>query len=323
MINAINIPLTKYLQFNRTQWTMLKCAMPMPLTLTAEEIIKIKMINEDFSFEEISEIYLPLSRLLNFYINSNLYRQTMLNQCFDTASQRIPYIIGIAGSVAVGKSTTARILQTILSRWPEHRTVELVTTDSFLHSNNVLKKQDLMQKKGFPESYDFCSLVNFISKMKSGASNVTIPVYSHLNYDILPERHKVISQPDILILEGLNVLQIGRDCKSDINHIVICNYSDFSIYLDASEDLLQDWYIMRFLKCCRNAFHDSNSYFHNYSQLCEQKIKVIAQQLWKKINGRNLHKNILPTRERASLILSKTTSHVVNTVWLRKQFIIS
>ncbi|AGE16078.1 Pantothenate kinase [Serratia marcescens] len=290
----------------------------MPLTLSEEEIVKLKGINEDLSLEEVAQIYLPLSRLLNFYISSNLRRQAVLEQFLGTDGQKIPYVIGIAGSVAVGKSTTARLLQALLSRWPEHRSVELITTDGFLHPNKVLNERGLMKKKGFPQSYDMHSLVKFVSEVKSGAKRVTAPVYSHLIYDVVPEGNKVIEQPDILILEGLNVLQSGMDYPHDPHRVFVSDFVDFSIYVDAPETLLQSWYINRFLKFRQGAFSNPDSYFHNYSKLPEPEAINIATQLWNEINGLNLQQNILPTRERASLIMTKSANHAVESVRLRK-----
>ncbi|WP_145563724.1 type I pantothenate kinase [Yersinia aldovae] len=307
---------TPYLQFDRTQWAALRDSVP--LTLTEEEIVKLKGINEDLSLDEVAQIYLPLSRLLNFYISSNLRRQAVLEQFLGTDGQRIPYVIGIAGSVAVGKSTTARLLQALLSRWPEHRSVELITTDGFLHPNKVLNERGLMKKKGFPESYDMHNLVKFVSEVKSGADHVTAPVYSHLIYDVVPDGNKIIKQPDILILEGLNVLQSGMDYPHDPHHVFVSDFVDFSIYVDAPEDLLQSWYINRFLKFRQGAFSNPDSYFHNYAKLPETEAVKIATQLWKEINGLNLKRNILPTRERASLIMTKSANHAVENVRLRK-----
>ncbi|GAA3577145.1 type I pantothenate kinase [Gibbsiella greigii] len=307
---------TPYLQFNRTQWAALRDSVP--LTLSEAEIVKLRGINEDLSLDEVAQIYLPLSRLLNFYISSNLRRQAVLEQFLGTDGQKIPYIIGIAGSVAVGKSTTARLLQALLSRWPEHRTVELITTDGFLHPNKVLNERGLMKKKGFPQSYDMHSLVKFVSEVKSGAKRVTAPVYSHLIYDIVTDGNKVIEQPDILILEGLNVLQSGMDYPHDPHHVFVSDFVDFSIYVDAPEDLLQTWYINRFLKFRQGAFSNPNSYFHNYAKLPEAKAINIATGLWNEINGLNLKQNILPTRERASLIMTKSANHAVESVRLRK-----
>lgn len=307
---------TPYLQFDRSQWAALRDSVP--LTLSEEEIVKLKGINEDLSLEEVAQIYLPLSRLLNFYISSNLRRQAVLEQFLGTDGQRIPYVIGIAGSVAVGKSTTARLLQALLSRWPEHRSVELITTDGFLHPNKVLNERGLMKKKGFPQSYDMHSLVKFVSEVKSGAKRVTAPVYSHLIYDVVPEGNKIIEQPDILILEGLNVLQSGMDYPHDPHRVFVSDFVDFSIYVDAPEDLLQSWYINRFLKFRQGAFSNPDSYFHSYAQLPETEAINIATQLWNEINGLNLQQNILPTRERASLIMTKSANHAVESVRLRK-----
>lgn len=307
---------TPYLQFDRTQWAALRDSVP--LTLSEEEIVKLKGINEDLSLEEVAQIYLPLSRLLNFYISSNLRRQAVLEQFLGTDGQKIPYVIGIAGSVAVGKSTTARLLQALLSSWPEHRSVELVTTDGFLHPNKVLNERGLMKKKGFPQSYDMHSLVKFVSEVKSGAKRVTAPVYSHLIYDVVPDGNKVIEQPDILILEGLNVLQSGMDYPHDPHHVFVSDFVDFSIYVDAPAELLQTWYINRFLKFRQGAFSNPDSYFHNYAKLSESEAVKIATQLWNEINGLNLQQNILPTRERASLIMTKSANHAVEHVRLRK-----
>lgn len=316
-MSKLNTPLTTpYLQFTRTQWAALRNSVPM--TLTEEEITQLKGINEDLSLEEVAEIYLPLSRLLNFYINSNLRRQAVLEQFLGTNGQKIPYIISVAGSVAVGKSTTARVLQALLSRWPEHRKVELITTDGFLHPNAVLKERGLMKKKGFPQSYDMHRLVKFVSDLKSGAKQVTAPVYSHLIYDVIPDGDKVVQQPDILILEGLNVLQSGMDYPHDPHRVFVSDFVDFSIYVDAPDDLLQSWYINRFLKFRQGAFSDPDSYFHNYAKLSEQEAIQIATDLWKEINWLNLQKNILPTRERASLIMTKSANHEVERVRLRK-----
>ncbi|KQN49096.1 type I pantothenate kinase [Rouxiella silvae] len=307
---------TPYLQFDRTQWAALRDSVP--LTLKEAEIMKLKGINEDLSLEEVAQIYLPLSRLLNFYISSNLRRQAVLEQFLGTDGQKIPYVIGIAGSVAVGKSTTARLLQALLSRWPEHRSVELITTDGFLYPNKTLNERGIMKKKGFPQSYDIHQLVKFVSEVKSGAKNVSAPVYSHLIYDVIPDGNKVINQPDILILEGLNVLQSGMDYPHDPHRVFVSDFVDFSIYVDAPEDLLQSWYINRFLKFRQGAFSDPDSYFHHYSKLPEAEAVQIATGLWKEINGLNLKENILPTRERASLIMTKSANHAVENVRLRK-----
>ncbi len=308
--------MTPYLQFNRSQWAALRNSVPM--TLTESEVARLKGINEDLSLEEVAEIYLPLSRLLNFYISSDLRRQAVLEQFLGTNGQRIPYVISIAGSVAVGKSTTARVLQALLSRWPEHRKVELITTDGFLYPIKVLNERNLMKKKGFPQSYDMHRLVKFVSDIKSGVPNVTAPVYSHLTYDVIPGGDKTVNQPDILILEGLNVLQSGMDYPHDPHHVFVSDFVDFSIYVDAPENLLESWYINRFLKFREGAFTDPDSYFHNYAKLSRDEAVETATRLWREINWQNLKENILPTRERASLIMTKSANHAVDCVRLRK-----
>lgn len=305
-----------YMQFNRDQWAALRNSEPLPLT--EQELSRLKSINEDLSLDEVEQIYLPLSRLINFYISSNLRRQAVLEQFLGTRSERVPYIISIAGSVAVGKSTTARVIQALLRHWSVHRRVELVTTDGFLLPNQVLQERGLMKKKGFPESYDIGSLLRFVSDIKSGASHVTAPVYSHLVYDIVPDEKIVIEKPDILIIEGLNVLQSGMDYPHHPHRVFVSDFVDFSIYVDADEQQLHNWYISRFLKFRQGAFSDPDSYFHHYAQLPEQEAIGIANQLWQEINGRNLRENILPTRERASLILTKGANHAVEQIRLRK-----
>lgn len=303
------------MQFTRQEWASLRNAVPM--TLTPEELTSLQGINEDLSMDEVSEIYLPLSRLLNYYISNSFSRQTVLSK-FLGKSQKIPYIIGIAGSVAVGKSTTARVLQALLTRWPEHRKVALVTTDGFLYPNRYLEERGIMNKKGFPQSYDIKKLLNFVADVKSGQAEVKAPVYSHLVYDIVEDEHIIVDSPDILILEGLNVLQGSINYTQANNRVFVSDYVDFSIYVDAQLPLLQDWYVNRFLKFRAGAFSDPNSYFNHYSKLPEEEAVNIANRLWRDINELNLIENILPTRERASLILTKGKDHKVDCVQLRK-----
>ena len=307
--------LSPYMQFTRQEWASLRNAVPM--TLTPEELTSLQGINEDLSMDEVSEIYLPLSRLLNYYISNSFSRQAVLSK-FLGKSQKIPYIIGIAGSVAVGKSTTARVLQALLTRWPEHRKVALVTTDGFLYPNHYLEERGIMNKKGFPQSYDIKKLLNFVADVKSGQAEVKAPVYSHLVYDIVEDEHIVVDSPDILILEGLNVLQGSINYSQASNRVFISDYVDFSIYVDAQIPLLHDWYVNRFLKFRAGAFSDPNSYFNHYSKLPEEEAMNIANRLWRDINELNLIENILPTRERASLILTKGEDHKVDCVQLRK-----
>ena len=303
------------MQFSRKEWASLRNSEPM--TLTPEELISLQGINEDLSMDEVSEIYLPLSRLLNFYISTSFSRQAVLSK-FLGKSQKIPYIIGIAGSVAVGKSTTARVLQALLTRWPEHRKVALVTTDGFLYPNKCLEERGIMNKKGFPQSYNLKKLINFVADIKSGQAEVKAPVYSHLVYDIVENEEIVIDSPDILILEGLNVLQGAVNYTQAHNRVFVSDYVDFSIYVDADLSLLHQWYVNRFLKFRAGAFSDPNSYFKHYSKLPEQEAISIANRLWRDINELNLVENILPTRERASLILTKGEDHKVDYVQLRK-----
>ncbi|WP_392564545.1 type I pantothenate kinase [Orbus wheelerorum] len=311
----MNNHLSPYMQFNRKEWAALRNAVPM--TLSAEELVSLQGINEDLSIEEVSTIYLPLSRLLNYYISNNFTQQAVLSKFLGT-HHKVPYIIGIAGSVAVGKSTTARVLKALLASWPEHPKVALVTTDGFLHPNKVLEERNIMNKKGFPQSYDVKKLLQFVSDIKSGVKHVSAPVYSHLVYDIVEGETVEIESPDILILEGLNVLQSPLNSNVANNRVFVSDYVDFSIYVDAEITLLHDWYINRFLNFRAGAFSDPNSYFHHYSQISESDALARAEKIWKSINELNLIENILPTRERASLILTKGFDHRIDSVQLRK-----
>jgi len=290
------------------------------MTLTDDEIQQLKGINEELSIDEVRDIYLPLSRLLNYYVNSTKSRQAVIMNFLNEKLQKIPFIIGIAGSVSVGKSTSARVLQALLSRWKENNQVALITTDGFLYSNAILEEKNLMTKKGFPESYDIHQLLRFVSDIKSGKEEVRAPKYSHLTYDILPDEQIVISPyPDILILEGLNVLQNRMDYpKQRKQTVFVSDYLDFSIYVDAEEYYLEEWFLTRFMKFRETAFHDPQSYFYPVTKFSEEESKSMALDIWKEINSKNLHKNILPTRERAHLILHKSKNHLVDYVKLRK-----
>ncbi|MGP1930666.1 MAG: type I pantothenate kinase [Arsenophonus sp. ET-YP4-MAG3] len=312
-----NFSMNHYLEFNRKHWSTLRNSVPLKL-LTNKELLELKSINDEISMNEVNQIYLPISRLLNFYINSNLYRQSILDQFLGIKKNKTPYIIGIAGSVSVGKSTTARLLQTLLSRWPKHRKVDLVTTDGFLYPNKILNKRGIMKKKGFPESYDIYRLVKFISDIKSGVKQITAPVYSHFIYDILPGKKQLIKKPDILILEGLNVLQNGNDYLHTQHHIFVSDFIDFSIYVDAPENLLKKWYINRFLKFCQGVFSNPNAYFYHYSKLKQKESIKTAKIIWDEINKVNLEKNIIQTKERANLIITKSSNHSIINIKLRK-----
>lgn len=310
---SVSSKLSPFLTFNRHQWAELRKSVP--LKLTEQDLKPLLGFNEELSLDEVSTIYLPLTRLINYYIEENLRRQAVLNRFLGGRNPTVPYIISIAGSVAVGKSTSARILQSLLSNWPNTRQVDLITTDGFLYPLEKLKKDNLLQKKGFPVSYDTAKLIQFLADVKSGKSGVTAPIYSHLTYDIIPNRFDIVNRPDILILEGLNVLQTG---SRKTGQVFVSDFVDFSIYVDADESLLKEWYIRRFLKLRQSAFTDPNSYFKHYAQLSEQESIQTATDIWNNINGLNLRENILPTRERANLILTKGANHVVEWVKLRK-----
>lgn len=305
--------LTPFLSFDRQRWAELRKSVP--LTLTEQDLKPLLGINEELSLGEVRTIYLPLVRLINYYIDENIRRQNVLRRFLGEQSTNVPYIISIAGSVAVGKSTSARILQSLLSHWPQQRKVDLITTDGFLHPLAYLQEHNLLHKKGFPISYNTPQLIRFLADIKSGKPNVSAPIYSHLTYDIIPDQFNVIDQPDILILEGLNVLQPNRN---QANELFVSDFVDFSIYVDAEEDLLKEWYIHRFLKFRQSAFSDPNSYFKHYANLSEQEAVTTAGKIWDEINGLNLKENILPTRERADLILKKGANHEVELVRLKK-----
>lgn len=311
--HSMSEQLTPFLSFERQRWAELRKSVP--LTLTEQDLKPLLGINEELSLDEVRTIYLPLVRLINYYIDENIRRQNVLRRFLGEQSTNVPYIISIAGSVAVGKSTSARILQSLLSHWPNQRKVDLMTTDGFLHPLAYLQEHNLLHKKGFPISYNTPQLIRFLADIKSGKPNVSAPIYSHLTYDIIPDQFNVIDQPDILILEGLNVLQPNRN---QANELFVSDFVDFSIYVDAEEDLLKEWYIHRFLKFRQSAFSDPNSYFKHYANLSEQEAVTTAGKIWDEINGLNLKENILPTRERADLILKKGANHEVELVRLKK-----
>lgn len=308
--------ITPFLTFDRSQWAALRKSMP--LTLTEQDLKPLLGFNEDLSLDEVRTIYLPLARLINYYIDENLKRQEVLHKFLDVKAPKVPYIISIAGSVSVGKSTSARIIQALLSHYPYERKVDLITTDGFLYPLETLKEKDLLKRKGFPESYDIHRLIAFVSDIKSGKRNVQAPIYSHLTYDIIPNQFNTVDQPDIVILEGLNVLQSGMNYPASPHNVFVSDFVDFSIYVDAEEELLKEWYINRFLKFRRSAFSDPNAYFHHYSKLSEEEAITTASTIWDEINGLNLRKNILPSRERANLILQKGKNHLIEQVKLRK-----
>jgi type I pantothenate kinase len=306
---------TPYLRIERAAWAELKDDEILHLLDT--DIESMRALNEPLTQEEVTQIYLPLSRLLNFYITASQELYAVTDRFLHARITKVPFIIGIAGSVAVGKSTTARVLQRLLSLWPGHPRVELVTTDGFLYPNKVLEERGLLNRKGFPESYDARKLIRFLADLKSGKPKVTAPVYSHLYYDVLKGREQVIECPDIVILEGINVLQGGKQTEK-VSDVFVSDFFDFSIYVDASLENIERWYVERFETLKATAFRDPSSYFHRFASLPEEESRAMASNIWHQINAPNLEENILPTRSRAKLILKKGADHFVEEVWLRK-----
>ncbi len=309
--------LSPYRIFSRAEWAALRADTPM--TLTGDDLVKLQSLNDPISLEEVVAIYLPLSRLLSLYVaaTQGLFKAT---QRFLLAEPdgKVPYVIGLAGSVSAGKSTSARVLKALLSRWPNTPKVELVTTDGFLLANAELEAQELMSRKGFPESYDTMALIRFLSDVKAGKRHVEAPVYSHLVYDVVPGEQIEIDRPDILIVEGLNVLLPSHQPKTANPLPFVSDFFDFSIYLDANEDDLENWYVSRFMRLRETAFRDPLSYFRKYADISDKEATEIALSLWNGINLPNLEENILPTRARADLVLTKGGNHQIKQVALRK-----
>lgn len=301
----------RYERFDRDAWAALRAQTP--LTLRAEDLEALRGIADRIDLDEVATAYLPLTRLINLYVAATQHLHRVSSTFLGAVAPKTPYVIGIAGSVAVGKSTLARILQALLAQWPEHPRVELVTTDGFLHPNAVLTERGIMHRKGFPESYDARRLVEFVRAVKAGEPEVAAPVYSHVVYDVVPDRVVTVHQPDILIVEGLNVLQVGTEATEYVS-----DYFDFTIYLDAAEADIEAWYVERFLALRRTVFQDPDSFFRHFAALSEAEAIETARGIWREINGRNLRENIEPTRGRASLVLHKGPDHRISHVHLRK-----
>jgi type I pantothenate kinase len=313
---ALDMDLSPYRVFTERQWSRLRADTPM--TLTAQEVAQLQGLNAPVSMEQVEAIYLPLSRLLAFYAEATVGLHQATQDFLGTRDGKTPFIIGVAGSVSVGKSTTSRVLRELLARWPASPKVDLITTDGFLFPNAILESEGLMSKKGFPESFDRPRLLKFLSDIKAGKRNVRAPVYSHFYYDVMPGHTVTVDKPDILIVEGLNVLQTRELPKDGRAVPFVSDFFDFSVYMDADEELLRQWYVDRFMRLRETAFRDPGSYFHKYSRITDDEAVETANRIWAEINLLNLRENILPTRPRADLILTKNASHRISKVALRK-----
>jgi len=313
---SLGLEFSPYQVFTRDEWARLREDTPM--TLVPRELDQLSGLLEELSVEEVEKIYLPMSRLLNLYVAASQELDLVTQKFLSRSERKVPFILGVAGSVAVGKSTTARVLRALLARWPDHPRVDLITTDGFLLPNAELERLGIMGRKGFPESFDTAGLLNFLAAVKSGAERVEAPVYSHFHYDILAGQKTVIERPDILIVEGLNVLQPARLPRDGEGIPFVSDFFDFSIYIDADPELIERWYLARFMKLRTTAFRDPAAYFHRYTSLSHDAALARALDIWRTINLKNLEENILPTRQRARLILKKGADHRIEAVSLRK-----
>lgn len=297
----------RHVELTRAEWAARRAATP--LTLSEADLAELQGLNERLSIDEVTEIYLPLSRLLNLHVAAAVELHGCSDEFLGAASTKVPFVIGIAGSVAVGKSTTARVLQALLARWPAHPRVDLIATDGFLYANALLEERGILNRKGFPESYDLPALLRFLGDLKDGAPVVEAPLYSHRSYDLVPGERQILRGPDIVLLEGLNVLQPEG---------LVSDFFDFSIYVDADEAHIEQWYVERFLALRAGAADDPGAYFHRFAEWSEARAEETARFVWREINAVNLRENILPTRDRAQLVLVKGADHRVERVSLRK-----
>ena len=304
--------MSPFVEISRADWAALGRSTELPLT--EQEISQIRGLGDFLDLKEVRDVYLPLSRLLNLYVTEAQRLHSVTSEFMGERAKRTPFIIGVAGSVAVGKSTVARLLKEMLSRWPSTPRVELITTDGFLYPNAELERRNLMHRKGFPESYDRLALLKFVADIKSGVERVSAPVYSHLSYDIVPGAEAIVESPDVVIVEGLNVLQppvMGQE-------VALSDYFDFKIYVDADVANVTKWFLGRFEKLREGAFTNPKSYFHKYAEMPFEEALERAIEIWNTINLPNLIENIQPTRSRATLVLQKGSEHAVQSVLLRK-----
>jgi len=315
-VRVESLPFSPYRVFTRDEWARLRADTPM--TLQPNELEQLSGVIEELSVDEVEQIFLPLSRLLNLYVAAAQKLHSVSSEFLGRKDTKVPFIIGVAGSVAVGKSTTARVLKALLARWPDHPRVDLMTTDGFLYPNTELERRGLMERKGFPESFDTERLLRFLGDVKSGVAQVAAPVYSHFHYDVLPGQELTIEHPDILIIEGLNILQPAEMPKDGGTIPFVSDFIDFSIYIDADPSVIEKWYMTRFMRLRSTAFRDPGAYFHKYAAMAPEDVRRTALKLWREINLKNLEQNILPTRRRAQLILQKGESHRVEAASLRK-----